>query len=73
MLVVHAEDGLDEISVAAPTQVAELRDGEIREYTITPEELAEIQGQRPINPPKPVLWSGTSSEAVELTTTYQQI
>ncbi|MEG3114170.1 anthranilate phosphoribosyltransferase [Salinicola sp. 4072] len=39
VLVVHAEDGLDEISVAAPTQVAELRDGEIREYTITPEEL----------------------------------
>ncbi|MDF3919130.1 anthranilate phosphoribosyltransferase [Salinicola sp. LHM] len=39
VLVVHAEDGLDEISVAAPTRVAELRDGEIREYTITPEEL----------------------------------
>ncbi len=44
VLVVHAEDGLDEISLAAPTRVAELRDGEIHEYTITPEELG-IQRQ----------------------------
>lgn len=39
VLVVHAEDGLDEISLAAPTQVAELKDGEIRRYTLTPEDL----------------------------------
>ncbi|MCH4565236.1 anthranilate phosphoribosyltransferase [Halomonas sp. EGI 63088] len=39
VLVVHAEDGLDEISLACSTQVAELKDGEIREYVITPEEL----------------------------------
>ncbi|MCE9662691.1 anthranilate phosphoribosyltransferase [Halomonas sp. M5N1S17] len=39
VMVVHAEDGLDEISLAAPTQVAELKDGAIRRYTITPEEL----------------------------------
>ncbi|MEC9481769.1 MAG: anthranilate phosphoribosyltransferase [Halomonas sp.] len=39
VLVAHAEDGLDEISLAAPTRIAELRDGEIREYVITPEEL----------------------------------
>ncbi|MFI0472988.1 anthranilate phosphoribosyltransferase [Halomonas sp. HMF6819] len=38
-MVVHSEDGLDEISLAASTQVAELKDGEIIEYTITPEEL----------------------------------
>jgi len=37
VLVVHAEDGLDEISIAAPTQVAELKDGEISVYTIFPE------------------------------------
>jgi anthranilate phosphoribosyltransferase len=39
VLVVHAEDGLDEISLAAPTRVAELREGEITEYVITPESL----------------------------------
>jgi len=39
VLVVHAEDGLDEISLAAPTRVAELKEGEITEYVITPEEL----------------------------------
>jgi len=39
VLVVHAEDGLDEISIAAPTRVAELRDGEVSLYTITPEEF----------------------------------
>ncbi|EIJ41608.1 anthranilate phosphoribosyltransferase [Beggiatoa alba B18LD] len=37
VLVVHSADGLDEISVAAPTYVAELKDGNIRSYTIEPE------------------------------------
>jgi anthranilate phosphoribosyltransferase len=39
VLVVHAEDGLDEISIAAPTRVAELKDGEITVYTISPEDF----------------------------------
>ncbi|MGM0783634.1 MAG: anthranilate phosphoribosyltransferase [Pseudomonadota bacterium] len=39
VMVVHAEDGLDEISLAAPTRVAELKDGAIREYTIAPEDV----------------------------------
>ena len=39
VLVVHAEDGLDEISVAADTQVAELKNGVISIYTITPEQF----------------------------------
>ncbi|GHA89912.1 anthranilate phosphoribosyltransferase [Modicisalibacter luteus] len=39
VLVAHAEDGLDEISLAAPTRIAELRDGQITEYVITPEQL----------------------------------
>ena len=39
VLVVHAEDGLDEISIAAPTRVAELRDGTISTYTVTPEDF----------------------------------
>lgn len=38
-LVVHAEDGLDEISIGAPTQVAELKDGHINVHTFTPEQF----------------------------------
>jgi anthranilate phosphoribosyltransferase len=39
VLVVHSEDGLDEISIAAPTKVAELHNGKISTYTITPEDF----------------------------------
>ena len=39
VLVVHAEDGLDEISIAAATDVAELKNGEISNYTLTPEQF----------------------------------
>ena len=39
VLVVHSADGLDEISIAAETQVAELKDGAITEYRITPEQF----------------------------------
>ncbi|MGO1232193.1 MAG: anthranilate phosphoribosyltransferase [Marinobacter sp.] len=39
IMVVHSKDGLDEISLAAATHVAELKDGEITEYDITPEDL----------------------------------
>ncbi|MDH4040812.1 MAG: anthranilate phosphoribosyltransferase [Gammaproteobacteria bacterium] len=38
-MVVHSDDGLDEISIAAGTMVAELRDGAISSYHITPEEF----------------------------------
>jgi len=37
VLVVSADDGLDEISIAAQTNVAELKDGAVSTYTITPE------------------------------------
>lgn len=37
-LVVHGRDGLDEISLGGATLVGELRDGEVREYEIHPEE-----------------------------------
>jgi len=36
IMVVHSDDGLDEISLVGGTRVAELRDGEISEYRITP-------------------------------------
>jgi anthranilate phosphoribosyltransferase len=38
-LVVHGHDGLDEISVCAPTRVSELNGGAIRTYDISPEQL----------------------------------
>ena len=36
VMVVHAEDGMDEISISAPTRVAELKDGKVTTYTVTP-------------------------------------
>ena len=39
VLVVHADDGLDEISIASSTQIAELKDGEISRYSIEPEQF----------------------------------
>jgi anthranilate phosphoribosyltransferase len=39
-MVVHSDDGLDEISIAAGTQVTELRDGNIESYHITPEDFS---------------------------------
>lgn len=50
-LVVHASDGLDEISPAAPTTVWELKDGEIEQYDVSPDDfhirpvsLADVAG-----------------------------
>ena len=39
VLVVHSKDGLDEISIGDKTEVAELKDGTIRRYSIWPEEF----------------------------------
>jgi anthranilate phosphoribosyltransferase len=39
VMVVHGDDGLDEISLTGSSQVAELRDGSVQTYRITPEEL----------------------------------
>ena len=38
-LVVHGQDGLDEISIGAPTNVCEVRSGVLRSYEITPEQF----------------------------------
>jgi anthranilate phosphoribosyltransferase len=38
-MVVHGLEGLDEISLCGPTQVAELRDGAVKEYTVEPEQF----------------------------------
>lgn len=39
VLVVHGCDGLDEITLSGETQVAELKNGEIREYTLRPSQF----------------------------------
>jgi anthranilate phosphoribosyltransferase len=37
--VVHGQDGMDEISICAPTQVSEVIDGTVRTYALSPEDL----------------------------------
>lgn len=44
VLVVHSRDGLDEFSLAAATHVAELKDGVISEYEVSPEDF-DLQSQ----------------------------
>jgi anthranilate phosphoribosyltransferase len=43
VMVVHAEDGMDEISISSKTFVAELKNGEVTEYTIKPEDFGMRQ------------------------------
>lgn len=44
IMVVHSDDGLDEISLAGATSVAELKNGEVLEYRLKPEDFG-IQRQ----------------------------
>lgn len=39
VLIVHGREGLDEISISGETLVGELRDGEVKEYTVHPEQF----------------------------------
>ena len=39
VMVVHGEDGLDEITIAGKTRIGELKNGEVSEYTIRPEDF----------------------------------
>jgi anthranilate phosphoribosyltransferase len=54
-LILHSEEGLDELSISAPTHVVELKQGRIIEYLVTPAELGlpfasihEVIGGSPI-------------------------
>ncbi|MCD5360438.1 MULTISPECIES: anthranilate phosphoribosyltransferase [Chromobacterium] len=38
-LIVHGQDGLDELTLSGPSMVAELKDGQIEEYLLDPREL----------------------------------
>jgi anthranilate phosphoribosyltransferase len=44
VMVVHAEDGLDEISIAASTFVAEVKQGKLQTYMVTPEQCGIARG-----------------------------
>ena len=39
VMIVYGMEGLDELSISAPTLVGELRDGEVREYRVSPEDV----------------------------------
>ncbi len=39
VLIVHGEDGMDEITLSGNTLVAELKDGEVQEYTVHPQQF----------------------------------
>lgn len=57
-LVVSSNEGLDEISISGPTQVSELRDGEVTTYEITPHDLG-----LPCHPLEDVLGGGPEENA----------
>ena len=42
-LVVHGDDGLDEITISGPTRVGEVREGRVRTYEVTPEEFGLVR------------------------------
>ena len=48
-LTVHGREGLDEISIAGPTLVGELKDGVVREYEVRPEDF-----DLPLHDPKAI-------------------
>lgn len=38
-LIVHSDDGLDELSISAPSTIFEVRDGEVSSWRVTPEDV----------------------------------
>ncbi|MGH2399029.1 MAG: anthranilate phosphoribosyltransferase, partial [bacterium] len=60
--VVHGLDGIDEVSTVGPTQVSELRNGSVRTYTITPNDL----GLRTTDPEQ--IAGGTPDQNAAITT-----
>src|SRR2546425_3478516 len=58
--VVHGAGGLDEISLAGETLVAEVRDGTVRRFTVTPEEFGVARA------PLESLRGGSAAENAEI-------
>ncbi len=61
VFVVHGHDGLDEITVCAPTRISELKDGRIQTYDISPEQFFE----EPADPK--TLVGGSPAENADIT------
>ncbi len=60
-MVVYGQDGLDEISMSAPTSVCEVRDGSFRKYVIEPEQFGMSKCK------KEDLVGGTPEENAQIT------
>ena len=60
-MVVYGQDSLDEISLSAPTSVCEIKDGELIEYVIQPEDFGLTRCQ------KEDLTGGTPQENAQIT------
>jgi len=60
-MVVHGQDGFDEISLSAPTTVCEVRDGFIKSYFITPEQFGFTRSK------KEDLLGGTPEQNAQIT------
>lgn len=43
-MVVHGSDGLDELTITGPTRIAEVRNGEVHSFEVTPEEFGFSRG-----------------------------
>jgi len=59
--VVHGHDGLDEISLCAPTRISELNDGQIKTYDLSPEQFFDQEAHMQD------LTGGTPSENAAIT------
>lgn len=62
-LVVCGEDGLDEVSIGAPTQVVEVNGGDIERYTLRPADV----GIKQVDPGDPALDGGSPAENATVT------
>jgi anthranilate phosphoribosyltransferase len=38
-MIAHSDDGMDEVSVSAVTHIAELKDGEVKTYSVSPSDF----------------------------------